>query len=116
MALGVPYNIAGYAFLLELFSRFSGIQAGTFAHSLVDAHVYTSKPDGSMAEYDHVPGLKEQLARHPKPLPRLCIADSIKSLEDVESLVHSASTEKLLDVFKLVNYNPWPKLNFKVAV
>ena len=56
IALGIPYNIAGYAFLLELFARFTGIRAGIFAHTLVDAHVYTAKPDGSMAEYDHVPG------------------------------------------------------------
>ena len=28
VALGVPYNIAGYALLLELFSRFTGIRAG----------------------------------------------------------------------------------------
>ena len=58
IALGIPYNIAGYCFLLELFSRFSGIRPGIFAHTLVDAHIYTAKPDGTMAEYDHVPGLK----------------------------------------------------------
>ena len=59
VALGVPYNIAGYAFLLELFSRFTGIRAGVFGHTLVDAHVYTRKADGTMAEYDHVPGLRD---------------------------------------------------------
>ena len=65
VALGVPYNLAGYALLLELFARFSGIPAARFAHTLIDAHVYTAKPDGSMAEYDHVPGLKERSnARH----------------------------------------------------
>jgi thymidylate synthase len=46
VALGVPYNIAGYAFLLELFSRMTGIRAGIFGHTLVDAHVYTRKADG----------------------------------------------------------------------
>jgi len=59
VALGVPYNIAGYAFLLHMLSHFSGIKPGIFAHTLVDAHVYTSKPDGSQAEYDHVPGLQD---------------------------------------------------------
>ena len=39
VALGVPYNIAGYAFLLELFSRFTGIRAGVFARMMIDAHV-----------------------------------------------------------------------------
>lgn len=65
MALGVPYNIAGYAFLLELFARFSGMRAGLFGHTLVDAHVYTAKADGAMAEYDHVPGLRLQIERAP---------------------------------------------------
>src|SRR5579864_3482519 len=69
VALGVPYNIAGYALLLELFSRFTGIRAGVFAHTMIDAHVYTSKADGSMAEHDHVPGLRRQLERDVRPLP-----------------------------------------------
>ncbi len=49
VALGVPYNIAGYALLLELFSRFTGIRAGIFGHTMVDAHIYTRKADGTMA-------------------------------------------------------------------
>jgi len=117
VALGVPYNIAGYALLLELFSRFSGIQAGIFAHSLIDAHIYTSKPDGSMSEYDHVPGLREQLTRTPRPLPRLIIDDSIRTLEDVEACLDpSVSTEHLLKLFRLEGYDPYPAIPFKVAV
>ncbi|HET6960616.1 MAG TPA: thymidylate synthase, partial [Vicinamibacterales bacterium] len=54
MALGVPYNIASYGLLMHLLSRFSGIRVGIFGHSLVDAHIYTCKPDGSMAEFDRV--------------------------------------------------------------
>ena len=115
VALGVPYNIAGYAFLLALFSRFSGIEAGTFGHTLIDAHVYTAKPDGSQAEYDHVPGLREQLTRTPGKLPTLHIDESIKSLDDITHVL-DASTDELLDLFKLENYQPLPALNFKVAV
>ena len=58
IALGVPYNIASYALLQHLVSRFTVIPAGFFAHSIVDAHIYTSKPDGSMSEFNHVPRLK----------------------------------------------------------
>src|SRR4029077_12004184 len=83
VALGVPYNIAGYALLLELFARFSSLPAGLFAHTLVDAHVYTAKADGSMPEYDHVPGLKKQLGREPRSLPRLSIDPAIRSLDDL---------------------------------
>lgn len=115
IALGIPYNIAGYAFLLELFARFSGIRAGIFAHTLVDAHVYTAKADGSMSEYDHVPGLREQLQRAPRPLPRLDIDASIRGLEDVNALL-DADTEDILAAFRLTGYQPHPPIKFKVAV
>ncbi|MCK5922454.1 MAG: thymidylate synthase, partial [Methylococcales bacterium] len=61
VALGVPYNIAGYAFLLHLIARFTNMSVGRFGHTLIDAHIYTCKPDGTMAEYDHIPKLKQQL-------------------------------------------------------
>jgi thymidylate synthase len=115
IALGIPYNIAGYALLLELFSHWSGIPAGLFAHTLIDAHIYTAKPDGSMAEYDHVPGLREQLARTPRPLPRLTISSELRSLDDIESLL-SEDTETLLSHFRLEGYDPHPAISFKVAV
>jgi thymidylate synthase len=115
VALGVPYNIAGYALLLELFSRFTGIRAGLFGHTLIDAHVYTAKPDGSMAEYDHVPGLRTQLARAPRPLPALAIDPSIRSLDDLKPLLE-ADTDTVMKHFVLRGYDPHPPISFKVAV
>ena len=115
VALGLPYNIAGYAFLLELFSRISEIPVGLFAHTLIDAHVYTSNTDGTMAEYDHVPGLRKQIARRPRPLPNLSIDSEIRSLEDVEALLHS-NTDDLLAAFAISDYQPHPPIHFKVAV
>jgi thymidylate synthase len=115
VALGVPYNIAGYALLLELFARFSGIRAGLFAHTLIDAHVYTAKADGTMAEYDHVPGLKKQLERAPRPLPSLAIDPGIRSLDDLRPLL-DASTDDLMKHFVLTGYDPHPPIAFKVAV
>jgi thymidylate synthase len=115
IALGLPYNIAGYAFLLELMGRFTGIKPGYFGHTLIDAHIYTAKADGSMADYDHIPGLKTQLARAPRALPRLEISDEIKALDDVTALLE-ADTESLLDTFRLHDYQPHPALQFKVAV
>jgi thymidylate synthase len=115
VALGVPYNIAGYALLLELFARFTGIRAGLFAHTMIDAHVYTSKPDGTMAEYDHVPGLKVQLERTPRARPRLSIDPSIRSLDDLRPLLE-ADTETVMRKFALSGYDPYPAIPFKVAV
>lgn len=115
IALGVPYNIAGYALLLTLLARFAKIPAGIFAHTLVDAHIYTAKADGTKAEYDHIPALKQQLKRPPRPLPTLEIHPSIQSLDDIAPLL-TQSTDHILKKFKLHNYHPHPPISFKVAV
>ena len=115
VALGVPYNIAGYSFLLHLFAHLSNMKVGTFGHTLVDAHIYTKKADGSMEEYDHIPGLIEQTKRKIKSLPQLVINPDIKSLEDVMDLLDK-DTETIMSKFELKNYNPEPFIRFKVAV
>ena len=115
IALGVPYNIAGYAFLLHLICRFTGMQAGDFGHTLIDAHIYTAKPDGSMAEYDHIPKLKQQLQRTPGTLPTLKIDQRIQTLSDIDALLE-LETEEIMTYFPLQDYQPDDKLTFKVAV
>lgn len=117
VALGVPYNIASYALLLSIFSHLTGIEPGIFGHTLVDAHIYTAKPDGSMADYDHIPGLKGQIQRKPRPLPKLVISPSIKTLKDIERLMHpSVTTDDIMQHFVLEGYDPHPAIQFKVAV
>ncbi|KAA0230137.1 thymidylate synthase, partial [bacterium] len=74
IALGIPFNLACYATLTQMIAQETGLGLGWFSHTIVDAHIYTAKEDGSMAEYDHVPGLLEQLARAPRKLPTLAIA------------------------------------------
>lgn len=61
VALGVPFNIASYALLLSMMAAECGLTPGVFVHTLGDAHIYLN----------HVDGLKLQLQRAPKPLPRL---------------------------------------------
>ena len=68
-----------------------------------------------MAEYDHVPGLREQLRRKPRQLPDLLISDEIIDLADVHALLDK-DTAEVMDQFNLVNYDPHPKIKFKVAV
>jgi len=115
VALGVPYNIAGYALMMELLARFSGIRAGLFAHTLIDAHIYTAKADGSMAEYDHVPALRRQLERAPRALPAIEIDESIRSLDDIAPLL-SLGTDEIMAKFRLRGYDPHPAIDFKAAV
>lgn len=117
LALGVPYNMASYGLLLLIFSHLTGIKPGIFAHTLLDLHIYCAKPDGSMAEYDHLPGLKEQMERVPRSLPRLMIDPGIKELSDIEALMKpGVSTSVILEQFQLHGYNPAPAIKFKVAV
>ena len=103
IALGIPFNVAAYAMLTQMIAQEVGLEVGVFSHFIVDAHIYTSKPDGSMAEYDHIPGLLEQLEREPRDLPRMIIAD--KPLGELQ-----------FEDFAIEGYDPHPRLSFKVAV
>ena len=103
IALGIPFNLAAYATLTQMLAQDVGLGLGTFSHTIVDAHIYTAKPDGSMAEYDHVPGLLAQLERQPLALPRLKIA-------------RKPFDELGFDDFELVGYVAHEPIKFKVAV
>jgi thymidylate synthase len=117
LALGVPYNMASYGLLLLIMSHLSGIKPGIFAHTLLDLHIYTKKTDEERSQWDHLPGLKEQLERRCRPLPRVVIDPAIKELSDIETLMKlGVSTEQILDAFKLEGYDPAPAIKFKVAV
>lgn len=110
IALGIPYNLAGYAFLTRLFAHILNREPGTFSHTIVDAHICT-------APHDHVPNLVKQLLRDPRPLPQLSIDSSIKTLTDVRELAQTRPPlDELLDIFKLTGYDPYPPLKFGAAV
>jgi len=103
VALGIPFNLACYATLTQMIAQEVGLQVGWFSHMIVDAHIYTASPDSGLVEYDHVPGLREQLKREPRPLPRLIVAK--KPIDELT-----------FDDFKLESYHPHPRIKFKVAV
>lgn len=93
IALGVPFNIASYATLLQMMAQECNLTPGIFTHTLGDAHIYLN----------HIEGLKKQLTRTPRPLPRLKIAD--KSFWDLK-----------FEDFELENYAHDDFIKFKVAV
>ncbi len=103
IALGIPFNMAAYATLTQMIAQEVGLGLGMFAHSIVDAHIYVAQPGSSMAEYDHLPGLKEQLTREPFALPRLVIAKK-------------PFDELTFEDFEIVGYRCHEGIKFKVAV
>jgi thymidylate synthase len=103
IALGIPFNLACYATLTQIIAQEVGMEVGFFSHTIVDAHIYTASPESGLAEYDHVPGLKEQLKRDLRKLPGLKIAK--KPLDRLQ-----------FEDFQVLDYKPHPKIKFKVAV
>lgn len=93
IALGIPFNLACYSALTIAIAQEVGLEPGEFAHTIVDAHIYEN----------HVEGLKEQLKREPKALPKLKIAK--KPLDQLE-----------FEDFTLHDYDPHPVIRFPVAV
>ncbi len=103
VALGIPFNLACYSCLTQMIAQETGLTPGRFSHTIVDAHIYTAQPGSGMEEYDHVPGLREQLKREPRQLPRLRIA-------------RKPFNELRFEDFTLEDYHPHPRIRFKVAV
>ncbi len=103
IALGIPFNLACYATLTQMIAQECDLTPGTFAHTIVDAHIYVAEAGSPMAAYDHLAGLREQLSRPPRPPPRLSIA-------------RKPFDQLTFEDFKLESYDPHPPIAFKVAV
>jgi len=93
--LGVPFNIASYALLTHMVAQVTNLAPGEFIHTFGDAHLYLN----------HLEQAELQLARAPRPLPRLKLNAAIQDIlgfryEDV--------------VFE--GYDPHPAIKAKVAV
>ncbi|MBQ4524747.1 MAG: thymidylate synthase [Bacteroidaceae bacterium] len=93
--LGVPFNIASYALLLQMMAQVTGLKAGDFVHTLGDTHIYM----------DHLEQVKLQLTRDPRPLPTMRINPDVK---DIFSFKY--------EDFQLENYDPHPHIKGKVSV
>lgn len=70
-------------------------QPGDFVHTMGDCHVYRN----------HVPALKEQILRKPKPFPTFKIVREVQNIDDFKS------TD-----FQLDNYKPHAKISMPMAV
>ncbi|SFR57942.1 thymidylate synthase [Halogeometricum limi] len=62
IALGIPFNIAAYALLATAVAQRTGFEVGTFAHTVVDAHVYCGEGDRGAWYADNLSELQARLA------------------------------------------------------
>ena len=93
--LGVPFNIASYALLLQMTAQVTGLRPGDFILTLGDAHIYRN----------HLDQVRLQLSRTPRPLPRMELNPARRSLFDFH-----------YDDFRLVGYDPYPHIAGQVSV
>ena len=93
--LGVPFNIASYALLLQMTAQVTGLRPGDFILTLGDAHIYRN----------HLDQVRLQLSRTPRPLPRMELNPARSSLFDFR-----------YDDFRLVGYDPYPHIAGQVSV
>ena len=93
--LGVPFNIASYALLLQMMAQVTGLKAGEFIHTLGDAHIYSN----------HFEQVKTQLQREPRKLPRMVINPEVKDIFGFK-----------FEDFSLEDYDPHPHIAGKVSV
>ena len=93
--LGVPFNIASYALLLQMVAHVTGLKVGEFVHTFGDVHLYKN----------HVEQAKIQLQRKPLPLPTMKINRNVGSIFDFK-----------YDDFELINYQSHPHIPAPVAV
>ena len=93
--LGVPFNIASYALLLQMVAQVVGLKAGDFVHTLGDAHIYNN----------HFEQVRLQLTREPRQLPKMIINPDVKNIFDFK-----------YDDFQLEGYDPHPHIPGAVSI
>lgn len=93
--LGIPYNIASYALLLEIIAREVNMIPDELIGSLGDCHIYSNQ----------INGVNEQISRDSFDLPLLKIKD--KEINDI--------SEYEISDFVIENYKSHPKIDFPLS-
>lgn len=94
-ALGLPFNITSYCLLTAMIAQCVNMAPGIFTHTYGDLHIYQN----------HLDGVKEQMTRIPRMLPKLWLNPEVKDLFSFK-----------YDDIKLIGYDPHPTIKLDVAV
>jgi thymidylate synthase len=93
--VGQVFNIAQYALLTHLVAQQCDLAPGDFIWTGGGCHIYLNQIDG----------VREQLAREPRPLPKLVIKRKPDSVFDYR-----------FEDFEIIGYDPHPPIKYPVAV
>jgi thymidylate synthase len=93
--LGLPFNLVGAVALQAMLAQQAGLELGEFVWVGGDAHLYLN----------HLPQAREQLAREPRPAPRLALQRCAASIDDYR-----------IEDFAVDGYDPHPPIHAEVAV
>jgi thymidylate synthase len=95
VGLGLPFNIASYALLLEIIAKEVNMIPEEVIGNLGDCHIYLNQ----------IEGIKEQLSRTPYELPTVKISD--RQVNDI--------SEYTIEDFTLENYQCHPKIKMPLS-
>jgi thymidylate synthase len=104
--LGLPFNIASYALLLEIIAKEVNMVPEDLIGNLGDVHLYNN----------HIEQAKEQISRTPYELPKVKITERNWYMHEAvkEHLGEKTFNEKILsyrpDCFELIDYQSHPKI------
>jgi thymidylate synthase len=93
--LGLPFNIAQYALLLEMVAKLTGLEARELIISIGNAHLYDN----------HLDQAKEQIKRKPFQFPKLEFASLPKDIDSFSE-----------DSFKLTGYQAHPHIKAPLVI
>jgi thymidylate synthase len=93
--LGVPFNIASYALLVNMVAQVCGLEVGDFVHTFGDVHLYLN----------HIDKAQLQLSRQPYPLPELSLNREVNSLD-----------QYTFNDIRVLNYQSHPSIKAEISI
>jgi thymidylate synthase len=99
--LGLPFNIASYALLLEIIAKLVNMVPEDLIINIGDAHIYLNQ----------IEGIKEQLTREPFQLPKLVISDQVYFDGGINEFLSSC----LITDFAVGNYQSHPTIKLPLS-